>query len=100
MGDIIHQGGHYSLVNNVRGDNFWGGQYSLLHRNRQRLEAPIGGAMGLKASSPVVPLIWLLFNSIKYSFGQHSITAVEALRAISLFQLAISLWRCVRYYDT
>ena len=32
MGDIIHQGGQYSLVNNVRGDNFWGGQYSLLHR--------------------------------------------------------------------
>ena len=47
MGDIIHQGGqyslvnivlggHYSLVNNVRGggggDNFWGGQYSLLQR--------------------------------------------------------------------
>ena len=32
MGDIIHQGGQYSLVNNVRGDNFWGEQYSLLHR--------------------------------------------------------------------
>ena len=25
MGDIIHQGGQYSLVNNVRGDNFGGG---------------------------------------------------------------------------
>ena len=25
-------GGQYSLVNNVRGDNFLGGQYSLLHR--------------------------------------------------------------------
>ena len=44
MGDIIHQGGQYSpvnivlggqysLVNNVRGDNFWGGQYSLLHQH-------------------------------------------------------------------
>ena len=30
MGDIIHQGEQYSLVNNVRGTIFVG-QYSLLH---------------------------------------------------------------------
>ena len=31
----VFGGGHYSLVNNIRGgggvDNFWGEQYSLLH---------------------------------------------------------------------
>ena len=82
--------------------------------------------MGLEAFRPLAPIIgaWrcclfrargfintvaplnscvtiiLLYNYTQYCFGPTSITVVEALDASSLFQPAISLWRCVRYCST